>query len=231
MNLKGNLFRNKNLNIYFGNRNDNILLQDRIPKSNKILCLAKLLNLSSFNTLEQTHGTEIKTIQSSGVSLFENQGDALLTNKPNIGLGVLTADCLPIIFYDKQQNSVSVIHAGWRGALAGITTKALNKIILLNNSSLKNIQVYFGPSAKGCCYQVGIDFLNNLENKNAIKNINGSIYFDLAKHVEEDLINFGLDQSQVDQQFSVCTICNNQFWSYRKDRESAGRQITVAWLS
>jgi polyphenol oxidase len=228
-NLTGSLFRAKKLNIYFGNKHDNILLKDRIPKSNKIADLAKKLNLSNFNTLEQVHGLSIKTVTNNGVSLFEEEGDAILTNNSKIGLGIFTADCLPIIFYDDKYHSVAVVHAGWRGALAGIATKTMNKIISLNGSSPENIQIYFGPSAKGCCYQVGEDFLANLKNENSILRTNGSIYFDLAEHVKDELIASGINKNRIDQQFCICTICNNQFWSYRRDK-NAGRQIIAAWL-
>ena len=61
------------------------------------------------------------------------KGDALITNVKNIALGVLTADCVPILIYDKNLKVISIIHAGWKGAYIGIIKKVIK--FLINNGS------------------------------------------------------------------------------------------------
>ena len=79
-------------------------------------------------------------------------------------IGVLTADCLPIIFYDTKNHVAACIHAGWRSAIAEIVTKVVQMMFEKFKFAPEDLQIYFGPCAKTCCYQVQPDFLQNLTN-------------------------------------------------------------------
>ena len=78
------------------------------------------------------------------------EGDFLITNQPGMGIAVLTADCLPIIFYVPQHNFVAAAHARWRASIAGIGIKVLENFNQQYNLDLSQVQVYFGPAARSC---------------------------------------------------------------------------------
>src|SRR5438477_544569 len=90
-------------------------------------------------------------------NLFERL-QKIIINVKNLGIGILTADCLPIIFYDPYNNIISIAHAGWRGTMQNIAIKVIETMRNSFKSKPENIEVFFGPSAKDCCYEVGENF-------------------------------------------------------------------------
>src|SRR3989344_9516562 len=73
---------------------------------------------------------------------------------PGFYLGVRTADCLPILFYNKQAGVVAVVHAGWQGTVQKIVQKAVNAISEEFDCPLGDFYFYFGPAARVCCYEI-----------------------------------------------------------------------------
>ena len=98
-----------------------------------------------------------------GVCLFDQVGDFLITNNRLQGIAVLTADCLPIVMYDPVYNAIGVAHAGWKGTAANIATSMLKKLGMVYGSNPADVQVWFGPSARACCYEVQPDFLTHFQ--------------------------------------------------------------------
>ena len=85
----------------------------------------------------------------------ELKGDALLTDQAGILLSVRTADCLPVLLVDPKRRAVGAVHAGWRGALAGIIEKAVGEMRRLHGSDPRSLLAVLGPSIRPCCYEVG----------------------------------------------------------------------------
>jgi len=83
------------------------------------------------------------------------QGDALLTHEPGVLLSVRSADCLPVLLADVRRRAVAAVHAGWRGALAGIIEKAVGEMVRIFGSSPSDLVAAIGPSIRACCYEVG----------------------------------------------------------------------------
>ncbi|HJZ22935.1 MAG TPA: polyphenol oxidase family protein [Candidatus Babeliales bacterium] len=189
--------------------------------------------------LHQTHSILGKLLVTQKDVLENNflmsEGDFLVTSLPSVGLGVLTADCLPIVIYDPKSHSIATIHAGWRGSLLGILKNAILVLLKQNNSSISGLKFYFGPCARVCCYQVSKEFLENLEEyefKNrVIECRNGEIYFDLVLFNLYLLESLGASLNFIDLSYSLCTICTSSFFSHRRQGISAGRNITLATLS
>ena len=88
------------------------------------------------------------------------QGDALLTNEPGVLLSVRSADCLPILLADVRCRAVAAIHAGWRGALAGIIEKTVGEMVRVFGSRPRDLIAAIGPSIRACCYEVGDEVVN-----------------------------------------------------------------------
>jgi polyphenol oxidase len=226
--------------IYFGDS------QDHCVKSNytKIFIeefkkFKKNLNLKNLIFLKQVHGTDgeiftDKAQLNQDLIIFPQPGDFLITNLKNVGIGVLTADCLPVVFYDTERKVAAVAHAGWRGAVAQINLKVIQLMQEKFGTKIENIKIFFGPCAKSCCYQVQEEFLENPEilkySKDVISKKNNPLFFDLPKLANLQLLNLGIKEKQIETSYNLCTICNHTFHSYRRDKERSGRQATIISL-
>ncbi len=114
-------------------------------------------------------------------------GDGLITNVKGLGLGILTADCAPIFFYDPKNNIIGAAHAGWRGAFKKIVNKMVLKFLKMG-SKIKNLYVVIGPCISQKNYEVKINFKNqflrqNRNNNKYFKLKNNKIFFDLGGYI------------------------------------------------
>ena len=225
--------------IYFGDKKGCCV--ESYPKF-PIKCFEELrlpLHLEKIAFLKQVHSCngicidKLDQLESS-LNFLEQNGDFIITNVRNIGIGVLTADCLPLIFYDPVHHAVAVVHAGWRGAVANIVEKVINKMEECFNSKASNLITYFGSCAKVCCYQVQQNFLENLEKYSFVKDVvfnrDEQTFFNLPTFVEMQLLNLGVKEASIHKNYNDCTICNTQFHSYRRDNATALRQATIVAL-
>lgn len=186
---------------------------------------------------KQTHSDHIKVIthkENKGWETLEDaieDCDALITNVPGIVLNILTADCVPILLYDKEKGVVATIHAGWKGTQSHITLKTVQKMQDVYGCDPKNIIAGIAPSIAACCYEVGKDvaehFFNVTESFTAV----GDKYMlDLPYINKQQLLKAGLHEEQI-QMSGVCTACEvTQFFSYRKEKGCSGRFMSMIGL-
>jgi YfiH family protein len=186
--------------------------------------------------LRQVHGAEGKFVVSNNIDQlpsFVDEGDFLITNVPRFGLGTATADCLPVVMIDLHAKAVGVAHAGWRGSVAGIAQAMFERMTELFGTGKDDIQVFFGPSAKSCCYQVQEDFLEHLAPFDyagqSIMIRNKKIYFDSTAFNHLQLQRAGIPLAAISTEYNWCTMCNNGFCSARR-MQNKQRQMTVVAL-
>ena len=237
--------------IYFGNSKDNISKQiDCVPQSipliqhPKFSSLFKDLNLDAIAVLNQTHSNEGMIVDQE-FPAFNRDGDYLITARTNVGLGVLTADCVPVVLYDTRNHAIAAIHAGWRGAVAEIVPKALEHMNSVWNSDAQDMQIFIGPSAKACCYQVHEDFMGNVPEefvKKVMIKKDERWHFDTADLIALQMQKAGISSDSIHTQYNLCTMCDQRFFSHRRQQAlrssvesevgglNAGRQITIAIL-
>ena len=193
-------------------------------------------NLTSLWYLEQEHTAEGVILFGDippGVQVLNDIGDYLITNVANAGIGVTTADCLPIIFYDPEHRALAVAHAGWKGSVQGITPITLRQMQQRFGSSLDKIQIWFGPHALPCCYEVTEEFRVHILSSIAdqvLQSRDGRLYFNTAHYNELLLTAAGIESRQIDRQYSLCTMCNSRFHSRRNDGAMYVGQSSIAWL-
>jgi polyphenol oxidase len=141
------------------------------------------------------------------------QTDALITNAKNVVLCLLTADCLPIIFYEANGRAVGIAHAGWRGIQADIIAKtvlAMSEEFAINP---KGIKVFFGPAIAACCYEVGPEFLKIFPDH--IRSQNNKKFLDIKTLARRKCLDAGIYHEAI-KDVSICTKCGNDlFFSYR----------------
>ena len=127
-------------------------------RRNRAAAMARLeLAPAALITAYQVHGTEVATVEGRSDGDPMAPADGLVTRVPNLALGILTADCAPVLFADAAAGVVGCAHAGWRGALAGVieaTVAAMRRLGARN----RDIVAAVGPCIGGGSYQVGPEF-------------------------------------------------------------------------
>ncbi len=165
------------------------------------------------------------------------KADAIITNQKKLPIGVLTADCVPILIYDKKKNMIAAIHAGWKGAFKDIIKKVIN-FMVNKGCSRKHIIAAIGPSIQEKNYNVKEDFLRKFirkdkKNKIFFKKKNKIIYFDLP--------NFVKSQLKLNKIYKIDTIKidtfdkKNNFFSARRSlklkHDDYGRNISIIMIN
>jgi len=177
---------------------------------------------------EQVHGTDIATISgippSSGRTTKVEGVDAMMTDTPDVCLAILTADCVPLLFYDPFRKVIAAAHAGWRGTLGLIGESVILAMQRTFSCNPSDILVGIGPSIGPCCYTVGNDVVDRALDVFPISdgfissnNQTGEQRLDLWEANRYQLIRA---QVLPDHIFSsgICTVCNShQFFSYRQN--------------
>jgi YfiH family protein len=207
----------KNLKIVrkkISNKSEEIFLVKQIH-GNKFLFLRKNLN-----------------IKNRSVS-----ADAIITEKKNLPIAVLTADCVPILIFDKKKKMIAAIHAGWRGAYKGIIQKVI-KFMFNQGCDQKNMIVAIGPCISMSNYEVKKQFKDKFIKKDEkniqfFKNNKNKIYFDLQKYVKKQVkLNKikNIDLINVDT-FNI----KNNFFSARRslklNHNDYGRNISTIMIN
>ena len=115
-------------------------------------------------SVKQVHGTEALVVDRplTESDQFSGGWDALVTDQPGVTVAVRTADCVPVLVYDTRRRVVAAIHAGWRGAVAGIVSKTLMLMASRFGSTQSDLRVSIGPSAGPCCYEVDDPVLDQI---------------------------------------------------------------------
>jgi polyphenol oxidase len=196
----------------------------------------QLMQLDGLFFLKQIHGVlgTIITCHEQDLLPFTQEGDFLITHVPHTGIGLMTADCLPLVLYDQHNHAAGIIHAGWKGAVQSIAIKALEAMHNTYGTEPSQVHAFVGPSAKICCYQVSDDFVNHLDafvygNQLLQKRDNG-LFFDLSALNCLQLESYGVLRENISLEYNQCTICNSQFYSHRRQGSQAGRQMTIIAL-
>lgn len=183
----------------------------------------------------QTHSSQGVVINAgNALESFAHEGDFIVTNVPELGIGVLTADCLPIAFYDSKNHVIGITHAGWRGSIAGVGASTVRAMKEQYGTQEEHLQVFFGPSAKVCCYEVRDEVLAALEqfsfDDQVVVYQEDKAFFDMPKFNQLQLTAIGIKKEVFHVQYNLCTICGNEFSSSRRQGAQAGRQVTVIAL-
>ena len=184
-------------------------------------------------TLHQTHSNRVTILDKHNPNKTYIY-DGIVTKQKNIILGILTADCAPILFYDNKKRIAGACHAGWKGAFTGIISNTIDAMISIG-SSKKDISCSIGPCIGSNSYEVMNDFFNNI----IAANTHDGIYFNKIKSDRYlfDLKSFIVDRLKskgiVDiSSINLDTYSNDMlFYSYRrsvhKKEDDYGRMIST----
>lgn len=209
-------------------------------------------------TLRQIHSDIIHSI--SHPPAEPPAGDGLITNQPGVLLGVLTADCLPVIVVDPRLGAVGVFHAGWRGTVKRIVEKGVGEMRCRFGSRTRDLLAAIGPGIRGCCYQVGPEVREAFESRFSYGNelfretkeqnqihekypllfltarapghseLPKKIFVDLAEANRRQLANAGVPAKNICD-LGLCTACHlDLFFSHRAEKAVTGRMLAVVGM-
>jgi YfiH family protein len=170
--------------------------------------------LDGFVLARQMHGASVLEVdrKASGVV---GEGDALITRSPGVVIGVLTADCVPVLL--ASQNGVAAVHAGWRGLVGGVIEEAVN--------TLGNIEAaWVGPGIHACCYEVGPE-VEDAFHERALP-VAGTRRVDPVRAAVVVLRRAGIDRITSS---SECTSCEARFFSHRRDGVTGRQGGFIEW--
>lgn len=220
----------------FSERQDGDMRDDQMI--NRLLHTMSLPS-NSFVRCKQTHGNVVAVVTE------KNKGNKIpivdgLIFKPSssfnssISLSIITADCIPVLFYDDSYGIIGAAHAGWKGIYLNITHSMITHFSS-NNIDPKHIHAIIGPNIGPCCYSVSEERAALFKQQfglHSVERRNGSVYLNLSSVLVTQLIQKGIPEQQITV-YSDCTSCkNDRFFSFRQDsRETYGEQLGVLSFS
>jgi YfiH family protein len=202
---------------------------ERVRENRTRLCA--VLDIPGFARGWQVHGSGVALVgpelESAGFDTPETaipDTDALVTDRPGVALSILAADCVPVAVADPDGGRVAVIHAGWRGIVAGVVAAALEPF-----GATSALVAAIGPAIGPDHYEVGQDVAAAVSRAAPsavrVEDRGGRTFVDLPRTVAGLLQERGVDVVEVAE---VCTACEpERFFSYRRDGET-GRQALIA---
>ena len=189
-----------------------------VLKNREILAKKFDFYIDNLIYMDQTHSNNIQIINDTFTNKIENC-DGIITNKPNIPLMVMVADCIPILLYDRAKKVIGAVHAGRNGTFKSISKKAVTIMKEKFDSNPEDIVVSLGASIKDCCYEVGEDLANvamkSFGKKYVVKR-DDNFYLDLQTLNLDQLKSVGVKEENIEIS-PVCTCCDKNYFSYRRD--------------
>jgi hypothetical protein len=211
-------------------------LPERVRENWQRLEAAAGLPARGWALLSQVHGARVERVERGDLACHHRRGhpeaDAMVAaHRPGIVLGVLTADCLPVILAVPGARAVAIAHAGWRGTLEGVAVAAIRELCAAARAEPRDVVVALGPSIGRCCYQVGNEV------RAAFRERWGEAYvrrilrrsdpwrLDLQAANLLQLREAGVPSGAI-AAVPLCTSCRaDLFFSYRRDGPHSGRML------
>jgi polyphenol oxidase len=221
------------LNVGLGSDDDRMaVIENRRRAAESVLPGARLV------TLHQIHSAKVVTVVQPFAEEARPHADGLVTDQPGLLLGILTADCVPVLFADPKTKIVGAAHTGWKGALAGVTDNIITAMVALG-AQRNHIVAAIGPCIGRASYEVSDDFAATFsaadpQNERFFTGGKpGHHYFDIEGYVIHRLRDAGLG---VIDALGLDTYADSRrFFSYRRSCHAGendyGRQIALIGIS
>jgi hypothetical protein len=185
--------------------------------------------------LNQVHGKKVFVLREKAApgTGKVSQGDAIVTSLRGIGIGVSTADCVSILLTDHDGTIAGAVHAGWRGTALRILDSTLKEIHDEYGLTSSALRAVIGPSVGKCCYEVGEDvaslFRDGFDDLGVylVKTDGCKYMLDLPGINRDMLEKAGVAEIE---NLGICTKCNPDFFSYRREGKGVGSQLSVIGL-
>lgn len=181
-------------------------------------------------TVRQVHGARVVDAAAAG---DRPEADGIVTAAAGLVAGVVTADCVPALLVDREAGVAAAVHAGWRGAAAGVLQAALDHLRLGFDVQPGTVDACLGPAIGPCCYQVGAEVRDAFVARSgdvtapAWRSDGARWRLDLRGAVQRLLEAAGVRAVTI---LGPCTACDRGYSSFRRDGVGAGRQLSfIGW--
>jgi len=220
------------LNVGFGSSDD----REAVGENRRRAVEAVLPN-AALATLYQVHSADVVTVAAPFDDDQRPHADALVTNRPGMLLGVLAADCVPVLFADRQAGVIGAAHSGWKGAIAGVTDSTIAAMEALG-AERERIVAAIGPCIGRASYEVDDGFLRRFEDADPANERffsagrPGHHQFDIEAYVAARLAGAGIGRAEC---LGLDTYADpDRFFSFRRSTHRGeadyGRQISLIGL-
>lgn len=197
-------------------------LKQNVDKNRLELCKRLNLDIKNLFYMNQVHGNNVKIIDENSPRLIDNC-DGIITNKKNLSLMVMVADCIPILFLDRKKELIAAVHAGRNSTFLKISELTITKMIENFSSSVEDIEVFMGPSIQKCCYEVSNEMATVVKKSFGEEFCDGR-FIDLQGINKKLISDMGVTNITIS---NTCTKCSKEaFFSYRNDN-SCGRFAAI----
>lgn len=209
-------------------------------------------------TLKQIHSDIVHHVTEATVAPLV--GDGIITQAPQILIGIQTADCLPVILVDAKRKAVGVFHAGWRGTVKRIVEKGAGEMRRHFGTLPRDLKASIGPGIHSCCYEVGpelreqfdtqfdyaADLFREIQDSDPVREkypllfltarapghseLPNKVFLDLVEANRRQLLAIGVPRKNITAS-SLCTACNpKRLFSHRAEKGITGRMLAVAGI-
>ncbi|HBA99502.1 MAG: hypothetical protein A2W86_09745 [Bacteroidetes bacterium GWD2_45_23] len=213
-----------------------------IYENRQILARMFYMEMDRFIIPHQTHSTRVLSVDDSFLSLDHAASietmygvDATITSKKGIFLCATTADCIPIILYDKKRETIAAIHAGWKGTVGRIVEKTILEMNRHYHSSPADLIAGIGPGISQARYEVGDELIDTFVREGFDlsdgvvafrKNTSSKWHLDLKEINRRELLRLGVAGENIEKS-DLCTFEREElFFSARRQTEHSGRMLT-----
>jgi YfiH family protein len=200
----------------------------------RLLHSALGLDAAATVTASQAQADAVAIVTNSHRGTRVANVDALLTRARGVPLMLRYADCVPIFLWDPIHAAIGVVHAGWRGTVKKVTTRAACAMFDAFGTQPRDLLAAIGPSIGPCCYSIGPEVVLQVQaafgqDKDLLEERGGSVYFDLWQANASQLLQLGVEQVQVAR---VCTAEHTgDFYSARAEKGKTGRFAAMIALA
>ncbi len=156
------------------------------------------------------------------------EADAVVTNRPGMLVGVRTADCLPVLLMDPVTRSVAAIHAGWRGAAAGVLPNAVTALCAEYGGRTGDIRAAIGPGIGVCCFEVGEEVASRFAESHVDRSRDRP-HVDLASALIQQLDAAGVSAVSSCGECTSCAL--DRYYSHRAEGGDTGRMLAVVGVA
>jgi YfiH family protein len=221
------------LNVGYGSNDDRAAIDE-----NRRVAIAALLPEAPLATVHQVHSAEVAYVARPWPQDDRPRADAMVTDRPNLLLGILTADCAPVLFADYDAGVVAAAHAGWRGALAGVTDSTIAAMERFG-ARRATIHAAVGPCIAQPSYEVDEAFRDRFIDEDPanerffVDGAAGKPHFGLEAYIVHRLVSAGIEEVEA---LGLDTYsAPDRFYSYRRATHRGeadyGRQLSAIALT
>ncbi len=190
------------------------------------------IDVEKIFTVSQVHSDRIVIIDDPDITPEEiktQEADGIITDIKGLAISILTADCVPVLLFDRKKEIGAAVHAGWKGTASKISARAIEIMMERFESQSQDIAAAIGPAIGPCCYEVGEEVVSAFGHQSGVAFQHGNKWHvDLPKANLLQLQDAGVTDIDL---ADICTSCRTDlFFSHRKEMGKTGRQLSFISL-